>query len=75
MDANNPAEILFDSVTDQLQVFGWIVMDIDAAIIDMTRNGLLYRPNTNKEISEKKTNLFLDFPEELQITAILCVVQ
>ena len=22
MDANNPAEILFDSVTDQLQVFG-----------------------------------------------------
>ena len=47
----------------------------DDAIIDMARNGFLDLPNTNKDISEKKTIIFHDLPEELQITAIMCEVQ
>ena len=47
----------------------------DAAISDMARNGFLYRPTKNKETSDKKTSLFHDLPEELQITAIMCAVQ
>ena len=41
----------------------------------MARNGFLYQPTTNKEIRDKKTSLFHDFPEELHITDIMCVVQ
>ena len=44
-------------------------------IIDIARNGFLYQPTTNKEMSDKKTSLFHDFPEELQITSIMCAVQ
>ena len=44
-------------------------------ISDMTRNGFLERPTTKKETSDKKTSLFHDLTEELQITAIMCSVQ
>ena len=46
-----------------------------AAIGDMARNGFLDRSTTNKEISDKKTSLFHDFPEELQITDIMCALK
>ena len=39
----------------------------------MARNFFLDQPTTN--ISDKKTNLFHDFPEELQISAIICAVK
>ena len=62
-------------MTAQLQVFGIIGMTSATAIIDMARNGFLDRRTTNKDMSNKKTSLFHDFPEKLQITAIMCVVQ
>ena len=46
-----------------------------ADISYMSRNGFLYQPTTNKEMSDKKKNMLHDFPEELQITAIMCSVQ
>ena len=75
MPVNDLSEISFPGVTYQLQAFGQIGMASAAAIIDISRNGFLYQPNTNKEMSDKKTSLFHDLTEELQITAIMCVVQ
>ena len=69
------AESSFAGVTSQLQVFVLIGMAITADISDMDRNGFLDLPTTNTDISDKKTSLFHDFPEELQITAIMCAVQ
>ena len=75
MAMNDLAEGSFASVTAQLQVFGRIGMASSAAISGMARNGSLDRPTTNKDISDKKTSLFHDFPEDLQITYIMCEVQ
>ena len=50
-------------------------MSTTATIRDMDKNGLLYQPTTIKEMSDKKTSLFHDFLEELQITSIMCTVQ
>ena len=52
-------------MTFQLQVFGRIGMARAAYITDMPRNGFLDRPTKNKEMSDKKTSMFHDFPEEL----------
>ena len=75
MAMNNLAESSFAGVTVQLQVFGRIVVASADAIIDMARYGFFYRPTMNKEMSDNKKSLFHDFPEDLQITAIMCVVQ
>ena len=75
MDVNDLAESSFAGVTSQLQVFGRIGMARAADIINMARNGFLDRPNTNNEMSDKNTSLFHYFPEELQITDIMCAVQ
>ena len=75
MDMNDLAESSFAGVTAQLQLFGITVMARSAAIIDMARNGLLDLPTTNKNMSDKKTSLFHDFPEELLITTIMCTVK
>ena len=72
---NDLADSSFASVTFQLQVFGQIGMASASDIIDMAINGFLDQPTTNKEMSEKTTSPFHDFPEELQITAIMCAVQ
>ena len=50
-------------------------MTSTAAISNMARNGFLDPTTTNKDMSDKKTSLFHDFPEDLQTTAIMCVVQ
>ena len=46
-----------------------------AAIRGMTRNGFLDLPNTKKNMSDKKTIMFHDLTEELQITTIMSEVQ
>ena len=48
MAMNDPAEISFAGVTYQVQVFSQIGMVSAAAISDMTRNGFLDQPTTNK---------------------------
>ena len=53
------AEISFAGVTSQLQVFGRIGMARATDIIDMARNGSLYRPTTNKEMSDNKKVCFM----------------
>ena len=75
MDVNGLVESSFTGVTAQLQVFGWIGMTSAAAISNTARNGFLDQVTTNKEMSYNKTSLFHDFPEELQITAIIWAVQ
>ena len=50
-------------------------MTSSSDIIDMARNGFLDQPTPKEEISEKKTSMFHDFPEELHITAIMCALQ
>ena len=75
MSVNDLAESSFAGVTAQLQVFVRIGMSSAATISNMARNGFLDQPTTNKEMSDNKTSLFHDFSEELQITAIMCVVQ
>ena len=75
MEVNELAESSFAGVTSQLQVFGRIGMASAAAICDMDRNGFLDWPTTNKEMSDKEKSLYHDFPEELQITAIVCTVK
>ena len=72
---NDLAESSLAGVTAQLQVFGIIGMDSATTIRNMARNGFLDWPTTNKEMSDKKKCMFHDFPEELQITAIMCAVQ
>ena len=62
MAVNDLADSSSAGVTAQLQVFGRIGMSSAAAIIDMARNGFLEQPTTNKEMSDKKTSLFHDFP-------------
>ena len=47
----------------------------DDAIINMARNGFVDRPTINSEMNDKKKSLFHDFPEEFQITAIMCELQ
>ena len=74
MAVNDLSDSSFAGVTSQLQVFGRIGMASAAAISNMARNGFLERPTTNKEMSDNKTSMFHDFPEELQITAIMCAV-
>ena len=75
MDVNNLEESSFASATSHLQAFGRIGMASAAAISDMERNGLLDQPTTNKDISDNKTSMFHDLPEELYITNIMCAVQ
>ena len=75
MAVNDLAESSFDGVTAQLQVFGRIGMASADDISHMARNCFLDLPTTNKDMSDKKTSLFHDFPEDLQTTAIMCVVQ
>ena len=75
MTVHDLAESLFSSVTAQLQLLVQIGMSSAAAIRYMARNGLLDQPNTNKEMSDKKTSLFHYFPEELHITAIMYALQ
>ena len=65
MDVNDLAEISFDGVTDQLQVFGRIGMTSAATISNVARNGFLDQPTTNKEMSDNKASLFHDLPEDL----------
>ena len=52
-----------------------ILMSSSDAISDMARSGFLDWPTTNKDISDKKTSLFHDSPEELYITTIMCALQ
>ena len=47
----------------------------DAAIIDMSRNGYLSCPNTKKDLKEGNRGMFHDFPEELQLTAIMTAME
>ena len=75
MDVNDIADSSFAGVTSQIQVFGRIGMTSAADISNMASNGFLDRPTTNKEMSNKKTSLFHNLTEELQITAIICTVQ
>ena len=75
MSINDLSESSFAGVTAQLQVFGQIGMAKSDYISGMARNGFLYRPTKNKDMSDKKTSLFRDFPEELNITAIMCKVK
>ena len=75
MDVNDLAESSFTGLTAQLQVFVQIGMASAATISDMVINGFLDQPTTNKNMSDNKTSQFHDFPEELQITAIVCAVQ
>ena len=75
MAINDIAESLFAVVAAQLQVFGLVVIASPADISDLAMNRFLDRPDTKKEISDKKTSMFHDFPEELQITDIMCSVQ
>ena len=75
MAVNDLSESSFAGVTAKLQIFVQIGMSGAASIGNMARNGFLDRPTKNKYISDKKTSLFHDFPEELHITAITCVVQ
>ena len=75
MAVNDIAESSFAGVTAQLQVFGRIGMASAADIRNMARNIFLDQPTTNMDMSDKKTSLFHDLPEELQITAIMCTVQ
>ena len=65
MAMNDPAEISFAGVTYQVQVFSQIGMVSAADISDMTRNGFLDQPTTNKEMSDNKASLFHDLPEDL----------
>ena len=65
MVVNDIAESSLAVVTDQLQVFGWIGMSSAAYTSNMASNGFLDRPTTNKDMSDNKTSLFHDFPEEL----------
>ena len=44
-------------------------------ISDVDRNEFLDQPTTKKETSDKKTSIFHDFPNDLQITAIMCALQ
>ena len=75
MDVNYIAESSLSGVTFQLQVFGLIGIASASAICNIARYVFLYLPTTNKEMSDKKISLFYYFPEELQITAIICAVQ
>ena len=65
MSVNDLAESSFAGVTAQLQVFVRIGMSSAATISNMARNGFLDQPTTNKEMSDNKTSMFHDFPEEL----------
>ena len=75
MDVNYIAESSLSGVTFQLQVFGLIGIASASAICNIARYVFLYLPTTNKEMSDKKISLFYYFPEELQITAIICAGQ
>ena len=74
MVVNDLAESSFAGVTDQLQVFGRILMSNPTTISDMAMNGFLDQTTTNKDMINKKTSLFHDLPEEFHITAIMCAV-
>ena len=74
MTVNDLADSSFAGVTSQLHIFGQIGMASAAEIINVARNEFLDRPTTNKEMSDNKTSLFHDFPEELQITDIMCAL-
>ena len=63
MAVNDIVESSFSGVTFQMQVFGRIGMAGAYSISDMARNGFLDQPTIDKEISDKKTSLFHDFPE------------
>ena len=65
MAVNDLAESSFAGDTYQLQLFCIIGISSAAGISDMAKNSFLNRPTTNKDISDKKTGLFHDFPEEL----------
>ena len=75
MAISDLSESSLADATAQLQVFGQIGMASATAIRDMARNGFLGQHTTNKEMSDKKKILFHDFPEEFQITAIMCALQ
>ena len=75
MAVNNIAENSFCGMTDQLQVFGRIEMASASDISNIARNGFLDRPTTNNQMSDKKTSMFHDFPEQLQITDIMCALK
>ena len=75
MEVNDLVDISFAGVTAQLQVFGRIGVAIDADTRNMARNDFLDQPTTNNEMSDKKTSMFHDFPEDLQITDSMCEVQ
>ena len=75
MSVNDLAESSFTSMTDQLQVFVEIGMASTATISDMAINGFLDQSTTNKDMSDNKTSLFHNFPEELYITSIMCAEQ
>ena len=72
---NDLAYSSFSGVTAQLCVFGQIGMASVVYISGMARNLFLDQPTTNKDISDNKTSMFHDLPEELYITNIMCAVQ
>ena len=46
-----------------------------AAIIDMSRNGYLYRPTTKKDPKGANRDMFHYFPSELQLTAVMAEME
>ena len=75
MVTNYLYESSFAGVTSQVQIYGRIGMFNAAAISDMSRNGYLSRPTTKKDLKEVNRGLFHNFPEELQLTAVMAALE
>ena len=75
MVTNDLAERKFGGVTSQLQTYVRIGICNAATINYMSKNGYLSRPITKKDLKEGNRGLFYDFPEELQLTAIMAAME
>ena len=65
MVTNDITESSFAGVTSQVQTYVQIGMCNAAAISDISRNGNLSLPTTNKDLKEGNRVLFHDFLEEV----------
>ena len=75
MVTNDPAESSFTGVTSQVQTYVRICMCNASAIINMSINGYLSCPTTKKDLKEGNRGMFHDFPEELQLTAVMAAME
>ena len=71
MKTNNLAESSFVGVTYQVQTYVRIITCNVADIIDMSRNGNLSCPNTEKDLQEGNRGMFHNFPEDFWLTAVM----